>query len=238
MDKYRNQRRIRRAVKPFFRMLSRDEITKQKIHKNHDIIRIGSEYGGWYIPDNILNKDSICYCAGCGDDISFDLGLIEKYGCTVYGFDPTPESIKYVSEKTKDIAKYHFFETGIWDEESTLKFYPPADPNHISHSLTNLQKTENYIEVNVRSIKNIMIEHGHDKIDLLKLDIEGAEYRVVESLMKEEIYPKILCVEFDEYMNPLDNVYISRIRKTASDIVNSGYKLVFADIKEHTFVRE
>ena len=35
---------------------------------------------------------------GCGEDISFDLGLIEMFDCDVYGFDPTPKSIDFVNK--------------------------------------------------------------------------------------------------------------------------------------------
>ena len=40
--------------------------------------RIGTNYDGWTIPENILNEDSIIYCIGIGEDISFDIGLMEN----------------------------------------------------------------------------------------------------------------------------------------------------------------
>lgn len=55
----------------------------------------------------------------------------------------------------------------------------------------------NYDIVNVDTIKNIMVENNHNKIDLLKLDIEGAENIVLEQMLKDNIYPKYLCIEFD-----------------------------------------
>ena len=40
---------------------------------------LGTNYGGWYIPENILlNNNSIIYSAGVGEDISFDLLLSNK----------------------------------------------------------------------------------------------------------------------------------------------------------------
>jgi hypothetical protein len=36
------------------------------------LLRLGTTYGGWIIPvDAGLTADSICYCAGAGEDISF-----------------------------------------------------------------------------------------------------------------------------------------------------------------------
>jgi len=41
-----------------------------------------------------------------------------------------------------------------------------------------------------------MQEHGHTHIDLLKIDIEGAEYQVLDNMLHENILPTILCIEF------------------------------------------
>lgn len=42
-----------------------------------------------------------------------------------------------------------------------------------------------------------MKEFGHTKIDLLKLDIEGAEIVVLNHMLDQKIYPTYLCIEFD-----------------------------------------
>lgn len=59
-----------------FRLFGKDQITLIKIKTRDDLQEIGTKYGGWVIPVNLLNENSICYCVGCGEDISFDLGLI------------------------------------------------------------------------------------------------------------------------------------------------------------------
>ena len=40
-----------------------------------------------------------------------------------------------------------------------------------------------------------MKELGHDRLDLLKLDIEGAEYAVLDGLVEAGITPTVLCVD-------------------------------------------
>lgn len=46
--------------------------------------KLGTNYGGWIIPNNInLNENSIVYSGGVGEDISFDLLLQEKYNCNI-----------------------------------------------------------------------------------------------------------------------------------------------------------
>ena len=51
-------------------------LPSQKLH------RLGTAYGGWIIPaDHGLTADSLCYCAGAGEDISFECALAEQYHC-------------------------------------------------------------------------------------------------------------------------------------------------------------
>ena len=58
--------------------------------------RIGSVYGGgWVVPDR-LDSSSLVLSFGIGEDITFDAMLIERTGCRVVGFDPTPRSAAWV----------------------------------------------------------------------------------------------------------------------------------------------
>ena len=47
----------------------------------------------------------------------------------------------------------------------------------------------------VRSIPSLMKELGHDRLEVLKLDNEGAEYEVLDSCLSEEVSIDTLCVE-------------------------------------------
>lgn len=205
-----------------------DKFSYAKIKSRDDLTEIGTQYGGWVIPMAVFNQSSICYCAGCGEDISFDLGLIDTFGCDVYGFDPTPRAIEHVKQVAGQNNKYHFYVLGLWNKEDILKFYMPKNPDHVSHSLVNLQKTEDYISVKVNTLKNIMKNLGHDSLDLLKLDIEGAEYKVIESIIADGIDIKVLCVEYDECFNPLDNGYKERIRASINSLLENNYTLICA----------
>lgn len=204
--------------------------------RHPNLIRLGGRYAGWIIPGNVITSGSICYCAGVGEDISFDRALIDRFGCHVLAFDPTPRAIAYV-QKQGPIANFTLNPCGLWDKDETLKFYAPADPNHVSHSAINLQHTDTYFEAPVRRTASIMREFGHAHIDLLKLDIEGAEYKVLNSILEDKINIKVLCVEYDEGYAPLDNSYIDRIRESLIALQNGGFALVAMSARfNYTFV--
>jgi len=223
--------------------------------------KFGTSYGGWVIPVNMLDSKAICYCVGAGEDISFDIELARNFQCMVYIFDPTPRAKVHFEELNNRIKKglimainndesqyykikpeelnYLFFQPiGVWSENQVMKFYPPKNPVHVSHSLLNLQKTVDYIEVDCKKISTIMLSLGHEKITLLKLDIEGAEYQVVESLINDNIYPNILLIEFDEGNNCLDNNWLIRIENTIKKLISVGYILTNLDGWNATFIKE
>lgn len=48
----------------------------------------GTEYGGFYLPKKLdLNEESIIYCVGAGEDISFDIKICSQTNANVYIFD-------------------------------------------------------------------------------------------------------------------------------------------------------
>src|SRR5579859_165328 len=207
------------------------------IKRHGGLIQLGTKYGGWVVPASLLDSRSICYCAGCGEDISFDLALIEKFGCEVFGFDPTPRAIAYVRQRAAGVAKYHFLEIGLWDRAETLKFFAPKDPTHVSHSALNIQKTDRFFEAPVKRLSVVMAELGHSRVDLLKLDIEGAEYKVLSSLIEDRADVRILCVEFDEYLNPCDAGYLQRVRAAIGSLLDAGYEIACCQgYANYTFV--
>jgi FkbM family methyltransferase len=198
-------------------------------------VRLGSEYGGWTIPQDRLTAQSVCYCVGCGEDISFDLELIRRYRCTVYGFDPTPRSVEFVRRMTADIPAYRFAPVGIWDCDGTVKFFAPRDSRHVSHSITNLQSTDSYIEIPTRRLRAVLRENGHSSLTLLKLDIEGAENTVLRTILEDAIPIDILLIEFDELGFPTAQ-RIAQIKESIRSLLERGYRLFNISRSNFTFV--
>lgn len=191
--------------------------------------RLGSDYGGWYAPVCDLTPDSIIYSAGIGLDITFDKALIERCGCSVFGFDPTPAAVDFVNTQFRDgllPSKFYFEPVGLWDAETNLQFYAPKTRGWIgSFSALNLQGTDDRdsISLEVKRLSTLMNKNGHTSIDLLKMDIEGAEYRVINEIITREIPIRWLCIEFDQPV-PFwtTNRAIERLR-------DSGYQLCKVD---------
>ena len=108
---------------------------------------------------------------------------------------------------------------------------------HVSCSTVNLQKTEQYFTAQCKRVADIMSEQGDTHIDLLKMDIEGAEYDVIRDIAHSEILPRLLLVEFDEIHAPLDGDAGLRIREHVDLLVRAGMACIAVDQSNATFVK-
>jgi FkbM family methyltransferase len=158
-------------------------------------VSLGKEGASWVISPHSLTEESVVYSFGVGEDISFDLQLIQRFGLRVHAFDPTPRSIEWIRSQTLP-KEFNFHPYGISDFDGTCKFSPPENPLHVSHTILDRQTPWRTIEAPVHRLCTIMSVLGHDRLHLLKMDIEGAEYGVLADMLKSRIAVDQLLVEF------------------------------------------
>ncbi len=161
MSKY--DRKIKIAIK---QLLGREPYTR--IDKKYKMEMVGStRYGAWNTILSEINKDSIVYSFGVGEDASFDMELISRYSLDIHAFDPTPKSIQWVeSQNFPENFRLHCFGLAGYDGE--ISFNPPEKPTNVSYTMLERPSTEkDSIVVPVKKLSTIMAELGHEKIDIL-----------------------------------------------------------------------
>jgi len=204
------------------------------IHK--DANRFGSSYGGWDVVTNNLNCDSVVYSFGVGEDASFEVDLIKKFGMEIHAFDPTPRSIAWVKGQRLS-PRFIMHEYGIAAFDGRVTFFPPENPQHISHTMVERPATKNKaIEVGVKRVSTIMNELNHNNVDILKMDVEGAEYDVIDDIISSGIRPSQILVEFH---HRFPGIGIEKTKNAIFSIRNAGYRLfsVSSTNQECSFVK-
>ncbi|MGQ1785242.1 MULTISPECIES: FkbM family methyltransferase [unclassified Saccharicrinis] len=159
----------------------------------------GSKGGGFYVGHKLLNKHSVVYSFGVGEDISFDKSLIENHECKIFAFDPTPKSIAWCKEQDLP-EKFSLYEYGIAPKTGVMQFHLPKNKEYVSGSLVAHDSVSNHdlIDVHMKCFADIVGELGHQKIDLLKMDIEGAEYEVIDGILDADVEINQIAIEFHE----------------------------------------
>ena len=223
-------RRIRRRVR---RALGRD--IQFSVQTSVPAERHGSEYGGWWICPRGLGPNSVVYSIGIGTDISFDLSLIEAHGVIVHGFDPTPGSIAFLKAQQLP-GGYKWHQVGLAGHDGAARFLPPVNPAYISHTLLAPNQTDaRAIDVEVRRLSTVMRELGHEGIDVLKMDIEGAEYDVLDEIVERRLPVRQILVEFHHRYH---GIGVDRTRRAVERLNAAGYRIFFASDsgEEYSFI--
>lgn len=187
------------------------------------LTKFGSDYGGWSVITQRLNTNSIVYSFGIGEDISFDLGLMETVKCRVHAFDPTPKSLAWLGkQKLPDLFSY--YGVGLAAHDGNVRFHLPKNPEHVSgsvHSASHLQTTQ-AVDVSMLRLQTIRAFLRHTHIDLLKMDIEGSEYQVIDDILTDSDRPDQLLIEFH---HRFESIGIDKTRQAIHKLENAGYRI-------------
>lgn len=194
---------------------------KYRIRVNCKKKFIGNKYGGFIINPEIINNKSIIFSFGIGKDISFDLELIKIYNCTVYAFDPTPDSSSWINSQILPVNfKFHSFGIGV--DDSYSNFYLPINKNFISGSVLKSKHLLNEpIIVELKSLESISNMINIFEIDILKIDIEGLEFKILQNLPKDILIKQII-VEFHNRNSFFGNL---KARQTIKKLYNDGFRI-------------
>jgi len=207
----------------------------------HTLEELGIGYGGWVVPTDMIQSDWVIYSFGIGEDITFDADLMKRFDCTVHGFDPTPRAIAYIEANQDKYPNFKFYPYGVWSEDTQVKFFNPRKEHFASYSILNLRHQDDYIMAEVKTIKTLMQEMAHDHVDLIKMDVEGAEQMVIPNLIADKIRTKVLCIEYDQPVETFSKLAWQCFTQSlilTSQLKQAGYCLVCVEGLTATYLHE
>ena len=161
---------------------------------------VGTEYGGFPVCLDLIEDGDVIYDIGVGEDISFSEGVLEVKDCHIHLFDFTPQSIEWFKENHSDREDMTFHEYGLSVTDGMMEIHHPEGSRR--PAWLGFEHNETWP---TKKLKTIMDELGHDHIDVLKMDIEGEEYRVIHDIIDSGIFPTQICMEFHERFLSDDN---------------------------------
>lgn len=212
------------------------QVTGTELRHFVDVRLPAERHGDWTIAAAGIGRDSVVYSFGVGTDIDLDLALIERTGVEVHAFDPTPTSRAWVKQQTLP-ERFRFHPFGVAGYDGEALFSPPASPEMVSHTMIERPGTASgAITGQVLRVATIMQRLGHERIDLLKMDVEGAEYAVIEDMLSCGIEPRQVLVEFHHRFRAVGRPQTAR----AVDLLRSaGYKIfsISPAGREYSFIR-
>jgi len=181
-------------------------------------LTLGDEY---LIDDIELPKDSTVLDIG-GQIGVFSVYIAERAG-RVFSFEPVPGNFQMLKENirlNKLEKKIIPFNLAVSDKKGKEKIFLHNE-NSGAHSI--YYKGKEFVEAKTTTLKDIFLEKNIEKCDLIKMDIEGAEYGVLYNL-DEKIFIKIerIAMECHELNN--EKMNWKHMKKF---LESKGYKVKF-----------
>lgn len=180
-----------------------------------------------------LNKNSVVI--DCGANTGQISLFLARTGVTIYSFEPDPIAFKVLSEKSIGKKNITCYNKGVWDKNATVKLHRHNEIGNdevdftVGSSIIKEKKNVNinsFIEIEVIDLV-LFIKSLNRKIDLIKLDVEGAEIEILKKIIDEDVNSlfKIMYVETHETKIPGQSDELILIKQQMADKGITNIKL-------------
>lgn len=196
-------------------------------------------FGDWTLEIGRLRPGDVVYAVGVGKDLSVEADLIGLRGVVVHAFDPSPESMRWVAGQSLP-AGLTFHALGIAERDGRLTLRARAAESGgapVMYSAVDTTRSGPAVEVECLTLASAARRLGHREIALLKLDVEGAEYGALRSMLADGLRPGQVLVEFHHRFPGLGKAETER---AVVALRAAGYRLaaISATGREFTFLRD
>ena len=159
-------------------------------------------YGNYQLKKNKIPKNPIVYSGGVGTNVSFDVEILKKHKGVVRLFDPTKSSINYINSLRK-IENLKFYPYALYYKNKKVKLYKDPSNRIKSTSINNFLEfdSKSFYHAQAYNLPYLMKKFKDQKIDILKLDIEGVAEDLILDLFNNGKYPSQIVSAFEIPLN-------------------------------------
>lgn len=140
-------------------------------------------------------------------DVGAHIGNFSKrfgaLGWRIVAFEPDPDNYAALSKRVAEFPRSRAIQKAVSDVTGQTSFYRSTEYWGI-HSLKPFHPTHtDKIDVEVTRLDDALAAEGIDRVTVLKIDAEGADYLALRSFPFERIRPEVVMTEFmDERSEP------------------------------------
>lgn len=142
-----------------------------------------------------LNPDSLVLDLG-GFEGDWSSDIYSRYCCDIHLFEPMPTYASNIRSRfyhNQDI-KVHEFGLGNRDFKTQLSMGEESSSQYV--------QSTNMVDVEIRDILGFMEREEIDRVHLMKINIEGGEFDLLEFMLSNDIHKKIdnLQIQFHHFV--------------------------------------
>lgn len=209
--------------------------------------RLGTRYGGWWLDTKILGPQPLLIDCGLGEDISFPSAFLQRFSdARVIGVDPNPRSLAYCRARCP--AGMEILPNALWIRGGeTLTFHLPRRQDHLPQGADgvsgSLDSSHEYvaggdcIETQTVDLDGLLARAGRAECEVLKLDIEGAEYALLDALIASGRIRAARQV-LVEFHHGVTGHALADTQRIVAQLGSAGLRLMHVENRNYIFRRE
>lgn len=124
--------------------------------------------------------------------------VAHRYGATVHAFEPAPQAVAALERRLGDDPRIvaHAVGLGARDETLAMEIHGPGSTVYTGGSVDG-----DLEQVELRDVAAVLDDLDVDRVDLMKVNIEGGEYDLFDRLIETDWLPRIrtVLIQFHEW---------------------------------------
>lgn len=228
---------VRRLVRAFRRASGADPCVSVDVMRL--MVRVGDIEGGWFVAPDLLGPQPLVCSIGIGDDPSFDQVMVRRFGAKVVAFDPSPGCAPVLASAGLSRDEVTLFEVAVADFDGPATFRRVMSRGRPTQCWTIEAGVGSHGEpstVETVSIVTALRQMLPRCPQVLKVDAEGSEYRIIDALLAHGQLPPQLLIEFHHRLVPCGT---QRTIDSIAALRRAGYQVAaISELgSEYTFIR-
>lgn len=131
-----------------------------------------------------LNADSVALDCG-GYEGKWAAGIYEKYGCTIHVLEPVKQFFEQIVRRFAGVPRIKLYNWGIGEISGYSSFGIRADS---TGAWADAPEPE---VVHIKSVEEVFDYLKLDRVDVMKVNIEGGEWEVVPALISSGLILRV-----------------------------------------------
>jgi len=149
-----------------------------------------------------LTENSLVFDVG-GYEGRWAEKIVDRYNPYIYIFEPVPEYCSLIQSKFADNPKVTVLNYGLSDTTTKTVFHVMGESSSLYRG------NERCIEVSLVDVAEVFTEYKIKEIDLIKINIEGAEYPLLRRMIKCALVEKCHDIQV-QFHHWISNSYAMR----------------------------
>jgi FkbM family methyltransferase len=170
----------------------------------------------------------------CGANIGMSVLYFKKLfpNSKIIAFEPNPHAFKLLENnmKVNKINKVELHNVGLYDKETEISFFIGDNIGSFVGSLKKERGGNTELKIQTEKLSHYL--KSIETVDLIKMDVEGAEINIIDDLLESSSITKAkeYIIEFHHNINEGKSMLSSFLHKFESKGFNYNIKATFSDI--------